>query len=45
METASRILIHAFAAEILDKVELLPLGEFLSNIYDECIPSATLAFG
>jgi len=45
METASRILIHAFAAEILDQVELLPLGEFLNNIYDECIPSATLSFG
>ncbi|MBO55805.1 MAG: Fe-S cluster assembly protein SufD [Dehalococcoidia bacterium] len=44
-ETASRILIHAFAAEILDKVDLLPLGEFLNNIYDEYIPSATLSFG
>ncbi|MEC9308218.1 MAG: Fe-S cluster assembly protein SufD [Chloroflexota bacterium] len=44
-ETASRILIHAFASEIIDRVDLNPLKIFLDQLYDKAIPSATLQFG
>jgi Fe-S cluster assembly protein SufD len=44
-ETASRMLIHAFAGEIIDKVDLAPLKTFLDQLYDKAIPSVTLQFG
>ena len=43
MATASRILIHAFAREIIDTVALEPLREFLDERFRNAIPSANLA--
>ena len=43
LATASRILIHAFASEIIDTVSLEPLREFLDERFRNAIPSANLA--
>lgn len=41
--TASRILIHAFASEIIDTVALEPLREYLDERFRNAIPSANIA--
>ncbi|HEU0021057.1 MAG TPA: Fe-S cluster assembly protein SufD [Dehalococcoidia bacterium] len=43
--TASQILIHAFASEIIDTVELTPLREYLDRRFTEAIPTAILPLG
>lgn len=43
LPTASRILIHAFAREIIDTVALEPLREFLDERFSNAIPSANVA--
>ena len=43
--TASQILIHAFASEIIEAVELEPLRDFLDSLFLQAIPSATLPLG
>lgn len=45
VDTASQILIHAFASEIIDTVELTPLREYLDRLFMEAIPIATLRQG
>ena len=44
-ETASRILIHAFASQIIDTVELEPLRDYLDDLFLAAIPTASLEFG
>ena len=43
LPTASRILIHAFASEIIDTVALEPLREYLDQRFQDAIPSADIA--
>ena len=43
LPTASRILIHAFASEIIDTVALEPLREYLDERFRDAIPSANIA--
>ncbi len=43
LPTASRILIHAFASEIIDMVALEPLREYLDERFRDAIPSANIA--
>ena len=43
LATASRILIHAFAREIIDTVALEPLREYLDERFQDAIPSANIA--
>ncbi len=43
LPTASRILIHAFASEIIDTVALEPLREYLDERFRNAIPSASIA--
>ena len=43
LPTASRILIHAFAREIIDTVALEPLREYLDDRFRNAIPSASIA--
>ena len=43
LPTASRILIHAFASEIIDTVTLEPLREYLDERFRNAIPSANIA--
>ncbi len=43
--TASQLLIHAFASEIIDTVELEPLRDYLDARFMEAIPDATLPMG
>ena len=45
VETASRMLIHAFASEIIDTVRLTPLREFLDRLFMEAMPIASLKLG
>ena len=47
LSTASRILIHAFASEIIDTVALEPLREYLDEQFQGAIPDAdlSLSFG
>ena len=44
-ETASRILIHAFASQIIDTVELEPLRDYLDDLFLTEMPTASLEFG
>ena len=44
-ETASRMLIHAFAAEIIETVKLEPLKEYLDGLFVSTIPALGLEFG
>ena len=44
-ESASRILIHAFASQIIDTVELEPLRDYLDDLFLAAIPTASLEFG
>jgi len=43
LPTASRILIHAFASEIIDTVALEPLREYLNDQFESAIPDADLS--
>ena len=43
LPTASRILIHAFASEIIDTVALEPLHEYLNEQFESAIPDADLS--
>ena len=43
LATASRILIHAFASEIIDTVTMEPLREYLDERFRNAIPSANIA--
>ena len=43
--TASQILIHAFASEIIESVDLEPLREFLDNLFLSALPQAALPTG
>ena len=43
LPTTSRILIHAFASEIIDTVALEPLREYLDERFRNAIPSANIA--
>ena len=43
LPTASRLLIHAFASEIIDTVALEPLREYLDERFRHAIPSASIA--
>lgn len=45
VETATRMLIHAFAGEIIDKVQLMPLREYLNRLFMEAIPISSLKLG
>lgn len=45
LETASRILIHAFASEIIQTVQLEPLQEYLDHLFTQAIPTSTLRLG
>ena len=42
LDTASRMLVHAFASEIIDKVQLEPLREYLDTIFAAAIPNKAL---
>ena len=44
-ETASRILIHAFASQIIDTVELEPLRDYLDDLFLTAMPTASLELG
>ena len=44
-ETASRILIHAFASQIIDTVELEPFRDYLDDLFLTEMPTASLEFG
>ena len=44
-ETASRILIHAFASQVIDMVEPEPLRDYLNGVFLTAIPTASLEFG
>ncbi|MCH7712680.1 MAG: Fe-S cluster assembly protein SufD, partial [Chloroflexi bacterium] len=41
-ETASKFLIHAFAGEIIQAVQLEPLREYLDQLFQDEIPAATI---
>ena len=43
LPTASRILIHAFASEIIDTIALEPLREYLDARFLDAIPTANIA--
>ena len=45
LETANRLLVHAFAMEIIDTVSLEPLRNFLDLAFVEALPTATAGFG
>ena len=44
-ETASRILIHAFASQVIDTVELASLRDYLDALFLAEMPTASLEFG
>ncbi|PKB80052.1 MAG: Fe-S cluster assembly protein SufD [SAR202 cluster bacterium Io17-Chloro-G9] len=44
-ETASKFLIHAFAGEIIQSVELEPLREYLDQLFQDELPAATIRIG
>ena len=43
LDTASRMLVHAFASEIIDTVRVQPLREYLDTIFAAAIPNKGLA--
>ena len=45
LETAGRMLVHAFAGEIIETVKLQPLRDFLNRLYLNAIPTKSLLFG
>ena len=42
---ASRMLIHAFASEIIDTVKLEPLKDYLDTLFTAAIPDKSITFG
>ena len=44
-ETASKFLIHAFAGEIIQSVELEPLRDFLDQLFQDELPDSTIKIG
>ena len=44
-ETAGRMLVHAFAGEIIETVKLQPLRDFLNTLYQTTIPAKSFLFG
>ena len=42
LPTVSRILIHAFASEIIDTVALVPLREYLDEQFQNAIPDVDI---
>jgi Fe-S cluster assembly protein SufD len=42
LDTASRMLVQAFASEIVDKVQLEPLREYLNALFSAAIPNKSL---
>ena len=44
IETASKLLIYGFAGEIIDKVEIVPLKEYLEQIFLNSLPSYRFEF-
>ena len=44
-EIASRMLVHAFAREIIETVRLEPLREYLDSLFMQAIPATVLRFG
>ena len=44
-ETASQMLVHAFASEIIEKVDLPSLREYLDRLFMAAIPTASLNLG
>ena len=45
LEAASRMLVHAFASEIIDSVRPEPLREHLDTLFNQAIPKQSLSFG
>lgn len=45
LETAGRMLVHAFAGEIIETVKLQPLRDFLGRLFLNAIPTKSLLFG
>ena len=45
LETASRILIQAFAGEIIEKVEPAPLRDYLEELYSGAVSAPGLGLG
>ena len=44
LETASKLLIYGFAGEVIDKVEIVPLKEYLEQIFLNSLPSYRFEF-
>ena len=44
-ETASRLLVQAFASEIIETVQLQPLRDYLDRLYSEALPTPALPSG
>ena len=44
-ETASRMLVHAFASEIIDAVKLKPLRDYLDGLFLRAVPATILRLG
>ncbi len=44
-ETASRILVQAFAGEIIETVQLQPLRDYLDRLYSQALPTPVLPSG
>jgi Fe-S cluster assembly protein SufD len=45
VETASRMLVHAFASEIIDAVKLKPLRDYLDGLFLRAVPATILRLG
>jgi Fe-S cluster assembly protein SufD len=45
LDAASRMLVHAFASEIIDTVKLEPLREYLDTLFTAAIPDKSLPVG
>ena len=44
-EMASRMLVHAFAREIIDTVDIEPLRDYLDDLFLGATPTARVEFG
>jgi Fe-S cluster assembly protein SufD len=45
VETASRMLVHAFAREIIEAVKLKPLRDYLDGLFLRAVPATSLRLG
>jgi Fe-S cluster assembly protein SufD len=45
VETASRMLVHAFASEIIETVKLKPLRDYLDGLFRRAVPTTSLRLG